>query len=205
MKLHPEIDERLRAFILAQPVFFVGTAPSDVDGHVNVSPKGLAGSLLVLGPHRVAYLDYGGSGAETAAHLRDNGRIVLMFCAFEGPPNIVRLHGHGRVRVPGEPAFAALLDAFGGAAPHPGLRTIIEVEVSRVSDSCGYSVPLMTFEGDRDLLPRYWERKTPEQIRAYQAKKNSTSVDGLPALDPVAPDEPVPAGQIARRSAAPAG
>ncbi len=205
MKLHPEIDDRLREFILAQPVFFVGTAPSDVDGHVNVSPKGLAGSLAVLGPHRVAYLDYGGSGAETAAHLRDNGRIVLMFCAFDGPPNVVRLHGRGRVHLPGEPGFDALLDAFGGAAPQPGLRTIVEVEVSRVSDSCGFSVPLMTFQGDRDLLPRYWERKTPEEIRAYQANKNSTSIDGLPALDPAGPDPAVPAGQITRRPGPPAG
>jgi hypothetical protein len=190
MKLHEEIDERLREFILAQPVFFVATAPSDVDGHVNVSPKGLAGSLAVLGPHRVAYLDYGGSGAETIAHLRDNGRIVLMFCAFAGPPNIVRLHGHGRVHLPGEPVHAGLLEVFGGSAPQPGLRTVIEVEVNRVSDSCGYSVPLMTFESDRDLLPRFWERKTPDQTVAYWTKKNSTSIDGLPALDPGAMTQP---------------
>jgi hypothetical protein len=187
MKLHEEIGPRLREFILSQPMFFVGTAPSDMDGHVNVSPKGLAGSLAVLGPHRVAYLDYGGSGAETIAHLRDNGRIVLMFCAFTGPPNIVRLHGHGRVLLPPDPGFGPLLAAIGeptGGPPLPGLRTIIEVEVTRVSDSCGYAVPFMTYEQDRDLLPRFWSRKTPDETVEYWTKKNSTSIDGLPAVDP---------------------
>ncbi len=187
MKLHEEIDPRLREFILAQPMFFVGTAPSDVDGHVNVSPKGLAGSLAVLGPHRVAYLDYGGSGAETVAHLRDNGRIVLMFCALTGPPNIVRLHGRGRVVLPPDPDFAPLLEAIcgpGNGPPQPGLRTIIEVEVRRVSDSCGYAVPLMSFESDRDLLPRFWSRKAPDEHVEYWTKKNATSIDGLPAIDP---------------------
>jgi hypothetical protein len=185
-KLHEAIDEGLRDFILAQPVFFVGSAPSDVDGNVNISPKGMGGNLAVLDTHRVAYRDYGGSGAETIAHLRDNGRIVLMFCAFSGPPNIVRLHGRGRVHLPGSPEFAALSRAF-EADPQPGLRTIIEVEVSRVSDSCGFAVPLMTFEGDRDLLSRYWARKSPEEIREYWAKKNATSIDGLPAIDPAGP------------------
>jgi hypothetical protein len=215
MKLHEEIDQRLREFILAQPMFFVGTAPSDLDGRLNISPKGLAGSLAVLGPHRVAYLDYGGSGAETIAHLRDNGRIVLMFCAFGGPPNIVRLHGHGRVHLPPDPGFAALLAAISpapggaagevaispdgaaispapggaatvavGCAPQPGLRTIIEVEVERVSDSCGFAVPLMTYDGDRDLLPQFWSRKTPDETVEYWTKKNATSIDGLPAIDP---------------------
>jgi len=187
MKLHEEIDERLREFILSQPMFFVATAPSDVDGHVNVSPKGLAGSLAVLGPHRVAYADYGGSGAETIAHLRDNGRIVLMFCAFTGPPNIVRLHGHGRVHLPPDPGFGPLLAAIGeqaGAKPLPGLRTVIEVEVNRVTDSCGYAVPFMTYEQDRDLLPQFWSRKSPDQTVEYWTKRNATSIDGLPAVDP---------------------
>jgi len=187
MKLHEEIDERLREFILSQPMFFVATAPSDVDGHVNVSPKGLAGSLAVLGPHRVAYVDYGGSGAETIAHLRDNGRIVLMFCAFTGPPNIVRLHGHGRVQLPPDPGFGPLLAAIGeqaGAKPLPGLRTVIEVEVNRVTDSCGYAVPFMTYEQDRDLLPQFWSRKSPDQTVEYWTKRNATSIDGLPAVDP---------------------
>ncbi len=138
--VHPAIDDRLAAFMLAQPVFFVGTAPAGGEGHVNVSPKGLAGSFAVLGPHEVAYLDLTGSGAETIAHLRDDGRICLMFCAFEGPPNIVRLHGRGEVVLPDAPAFAALADRF---ADHPGRRAVIRVDVDRVSDSCGYAVPCL--------------------------------------------------------------
>jgi hypothetical protein len=181
-KVHEAIDDRLREFILAQPMFFVGTAPSDVDGHVNVSPKGMAGCFAVLGPHRVAYLDFGGSGAETIAHLRDNGRIVLMFCAFQGPPNIVRLHGRGTVHRPGEPRYGELEPRF-PAAPGPGRRTVIEVEVTRVSDSCGFAVPLMRHEADRDLLTQFWSRKSPAETRDYWIKKNSASIDGLPALE----------------------
>ncbi len=179
-QVYEAIDERQREFILAQPVFFVGSAPSDVDGHVNISPKGLAGSLAVLGPHRVAYLDYGGSGVETIAHLRDNGRIVLMFCAFAGPPKILRLHGRGRVHYPGDPGFDEVCAEF--PPPQPGLRSVIEVEVTRVSDSCGYAVPTMTYEAERDLLPRYWERKSPEQVAEYQERKNATSINGLPGM-----------------------
>jgi hypothetical protein len=183
-KRYDRIDGRLREFILAQPVFFVGTAPSAPDGHLNVSPKGLAGSFAVLDPLRVAYLDYGGSGAETIAHLRDDGRIVIMFCAFAGPPNIVRLHGRGRVHFPDDPRYTELYPLF--ADPKPGPRTVIEVEVTRVADSCGYSVPLMAYESDRDLLPRFWARKSPEEVAEYQARKNATSIDGLPAV-PVPP------------------
>jgi hypothetical protein len=179
-KRYEQIDGRLRGFILAQPLFFVGTAPSRPDGHLNISPKGLAGSFVILDPLRVAYLDYGGSGAETIAHLLDDGRIVIMFCAFTGPPNIVRLHGRGRVHFPSDPRFAELYPLF--ETPLPGARTVIEVEVSRVADSCGYAVPLMSYQGDRDLLPRFWERKSPAEVVEYRAKKNATSVDGLPAV-----------------------
>ena len=186
-KVHEQIDGRLSQFILAQPVFFVGSAPTDVSGHVNISPKGMAGNFAVLGPHRVAYRDYTGSGAETIAHLRDNGRIVLMFCAFEGPPNIVRLHGKGRAVFPDDPDFSGLMGAFAGP-PDLGLRTIIEVEVDRVSDSCGYAVPFMDYQGDRDLLNRYWERKSADDLVAYHGKKNSRSIDGLPAIDPAFTD-----------------
>jgi hypothetical protein len=189
MKLHEAIDGRLSQFILAQPVFFVGSAPTDVDGHVNVSPKGMTGNFAVLGPHRVAYRDYTGSGAETIAHLRDNGRIVLMFCAFEGPPNIVRLHGRGRAVLPGTPDFAEVVTAF-PEPPNRALRAIIDVQVDRVSDSCGYSVPFMDYRGDRDLLDRYWDRKTPEDLVAYHEKKNARSIDGLPAIDPTFADAP---------------
>jgi Pyridoxamine 5'-phosphate oxidase len=175
-KVYGAIDGRLKDFVLAQRMFFVATAPSGADGNVNLSPKGLAGSFAVLAPNRVAYLDYTGSGVETIAHLRDNGRIVLMFCAFEGPPKIVRLHGRGVPVLPGEPRFDELLAAFG--APPPGLRSVIEVTVHRVSDSCGYGVPQMAYVADRDLLPQFWGRKSPEEVSEYQATRNATSIDG---------------------------
>ncbi|PXY25999.1 pyridoxamine 5'-phosphate oxidase family protein [Prauserella endophytica] len=181
MKVHEAIDGRLREFLLAQPVFFVGTAPTSVDGHVNVSPKGMAGTFAVLGEHRVAYLDYTGSGAETIAHLRENGRVVLMFCAFSGPPNIVRLHGHGRVVPQSSPEYPELLSHFAPEQEH-GARSIIDVAVERVSDSCGFSVPLMEYTGDRDLLLRRHARRTDDDLTAYWAEKNTHSIDGLPAL-----------------------
>jgi hypothetical protein len=179
-KEHPEISERLADFMLGQPVFFVGTAPAGGDGHVNVSPKGLAGSFAVLGPHEVAYLDLTGSGAETIAHLRDDGRICLMFCAFEGPPNIVRLHGRGEVLLPGSPAFDALNGRF---ADHPGRRAIIRVDVDRVSDSCGYAVPRMALEADREQLVKWARKKGPDGLEEYRRVKNARSIDGLPALE----------------------
>ncbi|WP_163509239.1 pyridoxamine 5'-phosphate oxidase family protein [Fodinicola acaciae] len=181
MKLHERIDDRLRDFILEQPVFFVGTAPLSAAGHVNVSPKGMRGTLAVLGEHRVAYLDYVASGAETIAHLRENGRIVLMFCAFSGPPNVVRLHGHGRVLLPGDDGFAELETHFAGQPRH-ARRSIIDVRIDRVSDSCGFSVPRMDYVEDRDLLTRHFSRKDEQQVEDYKALKNSYSIDGLPAL-----------------------
>jgi hypothetical protein len=180
-KLYESIDGRLRAFILDQPMFFVATAPSGPDGHVNVSPKGGAGCLAVLDEHRVAYLDYTGSGAETIAHLRDNGRITLMLCAFHGPPKIVRLHGRGRVVEPEDADFSNLAAQFSGE-PARGLRSVIEVAVERISDSCGYQVPLMEYIGDRDLLAQWAERKSDEQLVQYQRTHNRESIDGLPAL-----------------------
>jgi hypothetical protein len=176
-KVHEAIDGRLKDFLLAQRMFFVATAPSAVDGHVNLSPKGLAGTFAVLAPDRVAYLDYTGSGVETIAHLRENGRIVLMFCAFEGPPNIVRLHGRGVPVLPGEPRFGELLAAFDTTSQH-GLRSVIEVTVTRVSDSCGFAVPLMTYAADRDLLPQWASRKSPAELDEYRATRNATSIDG---------------------------
>ncbi|HET8661599.1 MAG TPA: pyridoxamine 5'-phosphate oxidase family protein [Micromonosporaceae bacterium] len=182
-KVYEAVDGRLRALILAQPVFFVATAPSGSGGHVNLSPKGVAGSFAVLGPRRVAYLDYTGSGAETIAHLRDNGRIVLMFCAFEGPPAVVRLHGRGTAVRPEDPGFAALRAAFpASAADDHGLRSVIAVDVERVSDSCGYGVPLMSYTGDRTLLAQWSGHKTDEQLVEYRASRNAVSIDGLPAL-----------------------
>ena len=180
-KLHESIEPRLREFLLSQKVFFVATAPSGADGHVNLSPKGMAGCFAVLGEHRVAYLDFTGSGAETAAHLRDNGRITLMFCAFTGPPNIVRLHGRGRYLRPDEPEFGQLRGHFDPEDDH-GLRGIVDIEVSRVSDSCGYAVPFMDFVGDRPLLNQWASHKSDDDLVRYRLEKNQHSIDGLPAL-----------------------
>jgi hypothetical protein len=170
------IDDRLAAWIAAQPVFFVGTAPLAADGHVNVSPKGLAGTFVVLGPRSVAWLDLTGSGIETVAHVRENGRLTVMFCAFAGPPRIVRLHGRGSVLVPGDDGFDVLADRF---PPLPGVRSIITVDVERVSDSCGFGVPLMSFAGERTDLPQWAQRKGPEGIAEYHRTRNAASIDGL--------------------------
>ena len=172
------IDDRLRRFLTGQPMFFVATAPLDASGYVNVSPKGLD-SFRVLGPTEVAYLDCTGSGAETLAHLRENGRITLMFCAFEGPPKILRLYGQGRAVEPGDDAFAPLRELF---PPHLTARSIIRIQIQRIADSCGWGVPLLSHEGDRTQLLDWAERKGPDGIEAYQREKNATSIDGLPAL-----------------------
>ncbi len=177
-KVYEEIDERLSDFIQSQQVFFVATAPLEEDGHLNLSPKGIAG-IRVLAPMRVAYLDYVGSGVETIAHLNQNGRIVLMFCAFEGPPKIVRLHGRGRVVEAPDPGFGQLAENWDSAM---SARAIIVVDVVRISDSCGYGVPLYEFKGERDQLFKWAERKGPEGVRDYQVAKNASSIDGLPGL-----------------------
>jgi hypothetical protein len=183
-KVLEKIDEDLAAFIAKQPMFFVATAPSGSDGRVNVSPKGMRGTFAVLGEHRVAYLDWIGSGAETIAHLRDNGRITIMFCAFEGPPNVVRLHGQGRYVRAEEPGFAEAAAPF-ELPDTVGLRGVVTVEVGRVSDSCGFSVPYLSYQGDRDLLVSYWDHRDTEYADDYRVRKNTTSIDGLPALGTV--------------------
>lgn len=182
-KTYERIDGRLRAFIEAQPVFFVGTAPLSGDGSVNVSPKGRAGTLAVLDERTVAYLDFGGSHAETIAHVRENGRVTLMWCAFDGPPKVVRVHGRGEIVLRDDPRFAELLPRFGDA-DGPGLRAIVLVRAVRISDSCGYAVPLLEHRGDRTLHVDYFARKTDEQFQAYCEAKphNRESVDGLAAL-----------------------
>lgn len=175
------IDDKLARWLLAQPVFFVGTAPLSGGGHVNVSPKGMGGTFAVLGPHRVGYLDYFGSGIETFAHLRENGRIVIMCCAFSGPPRIVRLHGRGRSVRPGEPGFEELRGEF-GKPRDKGLRSIVVVDVERIADSCGYAVPLMDFVADRDVLDRSQERRPDDYYLDYAVTRNGESIDGLPGL-----------------------
>lgn len=180
-KVFEEIDTKLGEWLLAQPMFFVSTAPLSADGHVNLSPKGMAGTFAVLGPHSVAYLDYFGSGAETIAHLRENGRIVLMWCAFSGPPKIVRLHGTGRVVLPTDAEFASLRPAF-AKEREKAVRSIIVVDVDRTSDSCGYSVPNLAFVSDRDVLDLRQEKRPAEYFDEYAKTKNAQSIDGLPAL-----------------------
>jgi hypothetical protein len=184
------IDDHLADWIGRQSMFFVGSAPLAADGHVNVSPKGPIGSLRVLGPTTVAYLDIYGSGSETIAHLRENGRIVVMCCAFSGPPRIVRLHGRGELLRPSDDGFDALLEdaAFEDPSIPQARRSIVRVEVARVSDSCGYGVPLMTYEGQRPhatLSARKRLRtKGAEGYEAFAVERNATSLDGLPALEP---------------------
>ena len=173
-----EITPELAEFIAGQPMFFVATAPSD-GGHVNVSPKGL-GNVAVLSPHEVAYLDLTGSGVETIAHLRQNARITLMFCAFDGKPNIVRVYGHGEAIPVHDPRAAPLLGHFPSL---PGARSVIRVDVDRVSTSCGYGVPIVRFERERDTLITWAERKGPDGIAEYWETTNAASIDGLPGLE----------------------
>jgi hypothetical protein len=175
-KLYEQIDAGLQAFIEAQRVFFVATAP--LDGHINLSPKGLD-TFRVLGPNQVAYLDHVGSGAETIAHLKENQRIVMMLCAFEGPPRILRLHGRGHVLEPHGAEYERLRPLF---PQNPAGRAIILVAVDRISDSCGFGVPLYAFRGERSQLVAWAGRKGPESLKQYQAEKNEASIDGLPAV-----------------------
>ncbi len=174
-----EIDEKLAAWITAQPVYFVATAPRSDDQLINLSPKGSSGTFTVIDGHTVAYLDLTGSGIETIAHLRENGRIVIMLCSFEGRPNIVRLHGRGRVVMPDDPEFAGLIGRF---SEHPGVRSIIVVDVTRISESCGYAVPTMTYVADRDVLDLGNAKRGPEGLAQYRAENNAASLDGLPGL-----------------------
>jgi len=173
-----EIDDALASFIREQHMFFVATAPLARDGLLNLSPKGLD-SFRVLGPHSVAYLDLTGSGVETIAHLKQNGRIVFMFCAFEGRPRILRLYGRGEVLEPGDEAFDALRAGFPDL---PGARSIVRASVQRIADSCGWGVPRYAFQGDRDQLVRFAEHLGPEKVRAAQLGVNARSLDGLPGV-----------------------
>lgn len=175
------IDNTLAAWLLAQPVYFVASAPLSGDGHINVSPKGMDGTFAILDGQTVAYLDYTGSGAETIAHVRENKRITIMFTAFSGKPTAMRLHGHGRVVLAGDDEFAVLRARFSKDRTL-GQRAIVVVEVNRVANSCGYSVPLMDFQADRDILDRSHARRDQEYFDAYWRTKNAVSIDGLPAM-----------------------
>ena len=188
-KVFDRIDDHQRDWIARQALFFTGTAPLAGDGHINLSPKGPIDSLRVLDDHTVAYLDIVGSGAETIAHLRENGRIVVMLCAFEGPPRILRLHGRGEAFMPEDPRFAELLDrcAFAEPAAAEARRSIVVVHVERIADSCGYGVPLMSYEGERPHSDKWAAKRLrvggPTALDEYKREKNAESLDGLPAID----------------------
>ncbi|MGW4502991.1 pyridoxamine 5'-phosphate oxidase family protein [Micromonospora sp. NPDC004336] len=193
-KTHERIEGRLRTFIEEQPLFFTATAPLSGDGTINLSPKGLRGSWAVLDAHTVAYLDFAGSNAETIAHLRENGRITLMWCAFQGPPNIVRVHGRGEPVFRDDPRWTDLAGHFPDVdtSAH-GLRAIIVVRAELIRDTCGYAVPFMTYDTDRDLHARRFAREDDASLSDYFAGKEhvARSIDGLPGLPlPLPPTPP---------------
>jgi hypothetical protein len=177
-KTYAEIDEHLAKFIQQQHVFFVATAPSAAHGHLNLSPKGLD-SFRILGTRTVAYIDLVGSGVETIAHVKENGRVVLMFCAFQGPPSVLRLHGRGRVLRSQESEFSQLAADF---PSYDSVRSIIVVDVSRISTSCGYAVPLLKYEGERKQYFAWSDKKGAAALRAYECEKNARSIDGLQGI-----------------------
>jgi hypothetical protein len=175
-KVSDSIQEGHKAFIEHQKMFFVATAPLSADGHINLSPKGLD-SFRVLSANRVAYMDLTGSGNETSAHILENGRITFMFCAFDGPPNILRLYGKGKTVLPGSDEWAELSQHF---VLHMSTRQVIVAEIDRVQTSCGFSVPLYEYAGERDHADKWAEKKGADGLVAYRQEKNRVSIDGLP-------------------------
>lgn len=176
MKLHPQLDASLQDWIAQQHCFFVASAPLSADGHINLSPRGIS-QLVILDPSRVGFLDLTGSGNETAAHLLENGRLTIMFCAFSGAPQILRLFGRGEVVLPDSEQWHSLRPQFG--PQQPGERQLIILQVERIQTSCGFGVPLMEYQGQRDTLLEWAEKKGADGIRQYQAEKNAISIDGL--------------------------
>lgn len=170
------IDARWRTFIAAQHCFFVATAPLD-GGHVNLSPKGMTGTFAVIDEHTVAYVDMNGSGIETVAHLQENGRVTIMFCAFDGPPKILRLYGTGRTVRPHDDDFAEAMSHF---PPRNWVRSVIVVDVDRIQDACGFGVPVMDYREERDQLVRWAEKRGDDGLVDYRAERNAVSIDGLP-------------------------
>ena len=173
-KIYDNLSPELQSWLKQQKIFFVATAPLSKDGHVNCSPKG-GDTFHVLNDREVAYLDLTGSGVETIAHVQENSRLVIMFCAFEGPPKVVRLHGHAAVTYPGHRDFPALAALF---PANPGARAVIRLAVTRISDSCGYAVPFMSFQSHRAALDQLAEKKGPAGLREYRTLKNRVSIDG---------------------------
>lgn len=178
-KVFDKIDEKITDWVEAQKMFFVATAPLAGNGFINCSPKGMD-TFRILGEREIAYLDYAGSGVETIAHLKENSRICIMMCALDGPPKIFRFHGKGTVHEKGTAAYARFAGHFDD---HPGTRAIIHVELDRISDSCGFGVPLYDFQGDRDQLHKWAEKHGEQGVREYCGEKNLRSLDGLPGMD----------------------
>jgi hypothetical protein len=178
-KVFQIIDETMCRWIVKQHMFFVATAPLGDDGHINLSPKG-HDTLRVLDGNTLAFLDYGGSGVETIAHVRENGRITIMFCAFEGPPKVVRFHGKGEVVSPLDDDFNHLAAQFGER--EVGVRAIIRIRVTRIADSCGFGVPLYQFQQQRNVSPEYVKKHGVDAIREYIRDNNKVSIDGLPGV-----------------------
>ncbi|MFD3655491.1 pyridoxamine 5'-phosphate oxidase family protein [Streptomyces sp. NPDC058620] len=194
-KTYERIDGWLRTFIEEQHIFFTATAPLGAEGTVNLSPKGVSGSFAVIDERTVAYLDFAGSTAETIAHLRENGRVTLMWCAFQGPPNIVRVHGRGEPVFRDDPRFAGLLSHFPAVDPSPhGLRAVIVVTAELIRDTCGFAVPYYSYDEDRSLHADRFRREDDDSLGAYFEKKPdiATSIDGLPGLPLPLPPMPVP-------------
>ena len=174
-KFFTELSDGLQAFIRRQKIYFVSSAPAV--GRVNLSPKGM-NTFRILTPQRLGYLDATGSGNETAAHLRENGRLTVMFCSFEDAPLILRVYGRGRSIQPHDAEWAQLRPLFG--PPLPGERQLIIGEIESVQTSCGYAVPFFDYQGEREQLIEWAEKKGPEGVIAYRAEKNQRSIDGLP-------------------------
>jgi hypothetical protein len=177
-KLYDRLDEDLSRFIAAQHLFFVASAPLDPSGHINLSPKGL-NTFRIIGPNAVAYLDLTGSGIETVSHLRENGRIIIMFCSFEGAPKILRLYGRGEPIEQGDARFEDLLRLF---PELPGVRSVVRVTLERISDSCGYGVPLYRYQAERTQLLDWARRKGLSGLVDYRSRNNARSIDGIPGL-----------------------
>lgn len=178
MKVYNEIPPELAEWALAQPVYFMATAPLASDGHINLSPRGL-NHLRILDPLHVVLLDLTGSGNESAAHIDENKRVTIMFCAFEGAPRILRFYGEAEVILPDHPDWVKLRSRF--EPDIPGVRQIFSIRLNRVQTSCGFGVPLMDFVHQRDELNLWAEKKGEAALKEYQKKNNRVSIDGLPA------------------------
>jgi hypothetical protein len=178
-KIHEYITPEITSWIAHQKIFFVSSAPLSGNGHINCSPKGLD-SFRIINEHTVVYQDLTGSGVETIAHLKENGRILIMFCAFDGPPKIVRFHGTGSVIMSDHGTYQQYDNLF---PKRQGTRAYIQIDVTRISDSCGYSVPLYEYRSERDILDKWCANKGDDGLIAYRNQKNRFSIDGLPGLD----------------------